>query len=89
MIVDLHNHTHYCDGKNSPEEMVLSAIDKGIEVFGLVVHGYTDFDDTFCAPKENVVPFQVEMNRLKQKYKDKITLYHGVEQDYFGGKPLD
>ena len=89
MIVDLHNHTHYCDGKNSPEEMVLSAIDKGVEVLGLVVHGYTDFDNTFCAPKENLVPFQVEMNRLKQKYKDKITLYHGVEQDYFGGKPID
>ena len=28
---DLHMHTTFCDGKNTPEEMVLSAIDKGLE----------------------------------------------------------
>ena len=87
--VDLHNHTYFCDGKNSPEEMILSAIEKGLDVFGLVVHGYTDFDDSFCATKENVAKFQEEMARLKQKYKDKITLYCGVEQDYYGGKAMD
>ena len=89
MKVDLHNHTCFCDGKNTPEEMVLSAIDKGLEYFGLVVHGYTDFDDSFCAPQENILPFQKQMSELKEKYKDKITLYCGVEQDYYGGKAMD
>ena len=28
---DLHVHTNYCDGKSTPEEMVLSAIDKGLK----------------------------------------------------------
>ena len=28
---DLHMHTVFCDGKNTPEEMVLSAIDKEMD----------------------------------------------------------
>ena len=28
---DLHTHTVFCDGKNTPEEMVLSAIEKGLD----------------------------------------------------------
>ena len=45
---DLHAHTNFCDGKNSPEEMVKSAIEKGLKKIGLVVHSYTDFDKTIA-----------------------------------------
>ena len=30
ILTDLHVHTNYCDGKNTPEEMVLAAIEKAL-----------------------------------------------------------
>lgn len=35
MKINLHSHTTFCDGKNSAEEMVVSAIDHGFDVFRL------------------------------------------------------
>ena len=31
---DFHMHTTFCDGKNSPEDMVLGAIEKGLKRVG-------------------------------------------------------
>ena len=42
---DLHMHTTYCDGKNSPEEMIQSAINMGLKTVGLSGHSYTGIDD--------------------------------------------
>ena len=45
---NLHTHTSFCDGKNSPEEMVRSAVEKGFDVLGFSGHSYTPFDETYC-----------------------------------------
>lgn len=86
---DLHMHTTFCDGKNSPEEMVVSAIEKGLKTVGVCVHSYTDRDLTYCIRQEKIKPFQQEMARLKEKYADKITVLCGVEQDFISNEPLD
>ncbi len=83
ILSDLHVHTNFCDGKNSPEEMVVSAIKKGVKTLGLVVHAYTFFDDSYCVPKERIASFIDEMKFLKEKYKEQIKLLCGVEIDYF------
>ena len=46
--INLHSHTTYCDGKNSPEEMALAAMDRGFDVFGFSGHSYTAFDESYC-----------------------------------------
>lgn len=86
---DFHCHTTFCDGTNTPEEMVLSAIQKGMTELGLVCHSYTFFDDSYCIKKDNIAIFLTEMNRLKEKYTDKIKLYCGVEQDYYSDYPTE
>lgn len=78
---DLHTHTTFCDGKNSPEEMVKSAIEKGLNTVGILAHSYCE-----CEPQEflhyNDIPkFQAEIKRLKEKYKSQINVLCGVEQD--------
>lgn len=78
---DLHVHTTYCDGKNTPEEMVLSAIEKGLTTIGFSVHSYTDFDLSYCIKKEQIESYITEINSLKEKYKDKIEILCGVEMD--------
>ncbi|MFI3175500.1 MAG: histidinol-phosphatase [Bacillota bacterium] len=84
--VNFHTHTLFCDGKNSAEEMVLSAIEKGFTTLGFSGHSYTDFDLDFCMKKEDVASYINEINSLKEKYRDEITIFTGVEQDIFSGK---
>ncbi len=80
---DYHVHTFYCDGKNSPEEVVLSAIDKGMEVLGFSVHSYTSFDNSYCIKKEKIESYKNEINSLKEKYKGKIEILCGTELDFY------
>ena len=84
---DLHMHTTYCDGKNTPEEMVLSGINKGLSVIGLSGHGLTTFDSRYCMSDEDTKNYINEVNDLKNKYKDQITVLCGVEQDFYAGLP--
>ncbi len=79
MLVNLHTHTNLCDGKNTPEEMVLSAISKGFSVLGFSGHGYTEHDLSYCM--KDMDKYIATINALKQKYKDKIQIYAGVEED--------
>lgn len=80
---DLHMHTTFCDGKNSPEEMVLSAIEKGLKVVGISCHSYTHFTSECCVTPENELVFVQTVNELKKKYADKIKVLVGIEKDLF------
>ena len=80
---DLHTHTNYCDGKDSPEEMVLSAIEKGLDTYGFSEHGYTAFDLSYCLTLEKTEFYKKEILSLKEKYKDKIEILLGIELDAF------
>ena len=85
---NFHTHTAFCDGKNTPEEMVLSAISKGFSAIGFSGHSYTDFDESYCMSREGAKKYIAEINRLKAVYKDKIQIYLGIEADYFSNEDL-
>ena len=80
---DLHIHTTYSDGKNTPEEVVLSAIEKGLKVIGFSDHSPTFFDSGYCMKREKLGSYKEEIFALKEKYKDKIEILCGIEQDIF------
>ena len=37
---DLHMHTIYCDGVDTPEDMILTALEKGLTAIGFSGHSY-------------------------------------------------
>ena len=78
-----HLHTTYCDGKNTAEEMVLKAIELGCPEIGFSGHAYLDFECGWCMTKEKTEAYKKEITALKEKYKDKIKIYMGIEQDYY------
>ncbi|MBQ1977838.1 MAG: histidinol-phosphatase [Ruminococcus sp.] len=82
---DYHVHTNLCDGKNSPEEVVLSAIEKGFDTLGFSGHSPL-FSEYWCMTKENEMLYRKEISRLKEKYADKIEILCGIEQDYYSDK---
>lgn len=80
-LSNLHTHSTFCDGKNTPEEIVLAAIDKGFSSIGFSGHGYTPFDLRYCM--KDTEGYIAEINRLKTKYQGRIKILLGIEEDAF------
>ena len=80
-MIDLHVHTVFCDGKNTPEEMVKSAIEKGVKTLGIVAHSYLDFDQSYVMDYRKTDEFVSTINSLKTKYADKIEVLCALEFD--------
>ncbi len=85
ILRDYHVHTNLCDGKNSPEEVVLSAIEKGFTTLGFSGHSPL-LSEYWCMTKENEQIYRSEIKRLKEKYLGKIEILCGIEQDYYSEK---
>ncbi len=80
-MYNYHIHSTFSDGKNTPEEIVLTAIDEGLVSIGFSDHGFTNYDLRYCM--NNQTDYIKEINSLKEKYKGKIQIYLGVEEDAF------
>ena len=83
-----HTHTRYCDGKDSPEELVLEAIRLGCGELGFSGHSYVPFDDC-CMTVEGTEDYKREIRALREKYAGQIKILLGVEQDYYSPMPTD
>lgn len=81
MLVNLHTHSTFCDGKNTPEEIVREAMERGFAAIGFSGHGYTGFDLRYCM--KDLKGYITEINRLKEVYRGKIEIYLGMEEDAF------
>lgn len=89
IFCDYHVHTNFCDGRSTPEEIVLSAIVKGIPTLGFATHSYLDFDQSYCIKREDVPKYKADVAELKERYGDRIRILCGVEQDLFSVDPAD
>ena len=80
---DLHMHTTYCDGNDSAEAMVRSAIEKGLKTVGISGHSFTPHDTSYCMSREGTLKYIEELKMLKEKYADKIDVLLGLDLDYY------
>ena len=84
-----HTHTQFCDGENSPEEIVREAIRLGCPEVGFSGHCYTFFDETYCMTQTGTREYIAVIRALQEKYRDKIRILLGIEQDYHSLAPTD
>lgn len=80
---DLHMHTTYCDGMDTAEDMIISAIDKGLRVVGLSGHSFTPHDTSYCMSREGTMRYIEEVKALREKYQDSIRVLLGLELDFY------
>ena len=78
MKQNLHTHTVYCDGSNTPEEVLEAAIAKGFDSVGFSGHSYMYFSD--CIP-DRTQEYIAHINRLKKEYEGRIKVFLGLEMD--------
>lgn len=81
---NLHTHSIYCDGKNTIEEMAQEAINKGFGILGFSGHGNCRNVDNYSMDEVNTKKYIQDVLRVKEKYKDQIKIYLGVEEDVLG-----
>ena len=86
---NLHTHTNFCDGKDTPEAIVLAAIDAGLETVGFSGHSYVHFDLDCCMTREQTAKYRREILRLREQYADRIRVLLGIEQDYYSDDPAE
>lgn len=87
---NLHTHTRFADGKHTAEEVVLSAIDAGMEVLGFSEHSFHSHPTVFgMSSPEAQQEYRREVQRLQGVYQDRIKILLGIEQDSFSGIPND
>lgn len=85
---NIHTHTAYSDGKDTPEEMVLTAIAKGWHTIGFSDHSYTPFDLSYCMKRDSYDAYRAEILSLKEKYKGTIDVLYGTEFDWYSPAEL-
>ena len=85
-LSNVHTHTTFCDGSNTPEEMVKRAIELNYESLGFSAHAYSPDGDEWCLLPQRELEYRDEILRLKELYSNKIQIYLGIEQDMFSHK---
>ena len=84
-----HTHTRFCDGKNTPEEIVREAIRLGCPELGFSGHSYTFFDESYCMSQAGTQAYIAAIRELQEKYRGDIKILLGIEQDYYSAMPTD
>lgn len=78
-----HTHTFYCDGKNSPEEMVERALELGFTSLGFSGHQFSVPDADYAMDPIGEIKYKNHIKELQEEYKDRIKIYLGIERDYY------
>ena len=86
---NLHTHTVYCDGKYSAEDMILAAVNSNFQSIGISTHGPTPFFSDWNIKVDMVEKYIEEISYLKEKYKNTIDVFLGMELDYIPGIGFD
>ena len=81
ILEDFHLHTTFSDGKNTPEEMIRAALDMGMKRIGISDHAPTPCGESYCIARDRVTEYRETVNALKEKYRGRIDVLCGIEQD--------
>ena len=84
---NLHVHSVYCDGKDTPEEMIEAAIAAGFGSLGFSIHSYMSCSKSGQLSPEKQEKYNAEIERLKEKYRDVFPVFRGVEFDIYADSP--
>lgn len=80
-----HGHSDYCDGVGHLEDYVNEAINLGIKSMGFSSHAPLSLECPWAVSIDQLPDYLKEARLLKEKHKNQIQLYVGLEVDYIPG----
>jgi len=87
ILQNLHTHTRLCDGRDTPEEIVLAALRLGMDSLGFSGHSPIVWSEETWDSMD-VPAYRQEVLRLREKYAGQLSIFLGIEQD-MESPPLD
>ncbi len=85
---NLHTHSTYCDGSDTPREMVEKAIELGFTSIGFSGHSNMIHNKDWVMTAEGQEKYLKEIDILKKEYADKIKIFKGIEYDIYSGTEI-
>lgn len=80
---NLHTHTSYCDGADTPKEVIDEALKRGFTSIGFSGHSYMHYAPEYSMSIEGTQEYIKDITRLKEDYSDKIDIFCGLEVDMY------
>lgn len=80
-----HNHSRFDDGACDLEDYVLSALKKDFSVLGFSAHAPVLFETDWNMKQDSWDEYVGLSESLKEKYRDRIEIYTGLEADFYKG----
>ncbi len=81
ILSNAHTHTTFCDGKDTPEQIILQALRLGFVSLGFSAHSPLPYINDFALPSWKVDEYKAYINALKEQYEGKIEILTGLELD--------
>ena len=88
-LQNLHTHSHFCDGKNTLEEMCERAVELGFDSIGFSRHACMPHKSIFCKGGEAIVEYKKKACELKEAYEGKLDIFCGAEFDLYSVDPQE
>ena len=79
----VHVHSKLCDGKNTLEEMAVTAWKAGLQTLGFSGHSHTPCDLEYCMTQSRTSLYKATIAKLKERYAGKMDILCGREWDLF------
>ena len=87
---NLHIHSTYADGKDQPEAMIQTAIERGFDSIGFSEHSYMEFSDyPHQMTVAKMADYIQEIRALQNKYADQIEIFCGLEYEMYSTVPTE
>ena len=88
IFANYHTHTTFCDGRDTPEQLVQEALRLGCPAIGFSGHSIAPYDYAGMTP-EHEAQYRAEVRRLQAACAGQIRILCGVEQDYWSEASMD
>ncbi len=86
-LQNLHTHSTYCDGRDTPREMIEAAIAQGFASIGFSEHGPSR--SAMAPSEEKIGAYKNEIRALAREYEGVIDIFCGLEFEAESDTPLD
>lgn len=81
---NLHIHSTYADGRDTPEEMLGEALLRGFDSIGFSEHSYMPFSSyPYQMTPERAEDYKKEIRALKARYAGKMDVFCGMELEFY------
>ena len=86
MKTNYHTHSTWCDGRDTPEDVVRAAVVKGFDAIGFSSHALLPDSDPWTLQPDTAAAYVADIRNVAEKYKDRILVLCGFEADFISGQ---